>query len=78
MLKLSEHAKQKHKNERWNAVTILEAYRTGDMQGCQSLTGKTADVICGFVNGECVGMIVSKSGVIITGYAASLEYWKSV
>ncbi len=82
ILKLSEHAKSKHKNDKWNAVTIREAYYSGRMSNIEFLPGETADVLCGEVEGVFVGLVLSKPvlgvRVIVTGFAASLEYWKSV
>lgn len=46
------------------------------------LEGKTADVLCGEIEGEFVGLVLGKAvlgvRVIATGFAAPLEYWKSV
>ena len=81
--KLSTHARNDHKNDRWNAVTILEHYRQGKLKNVEKLEGKTADVLYGYtVTGACVGLIMSKpegnTQVIITGFASSEKYWKSV
>ena len=82
ILKLSEHAKKKHADEKWNAVTIKAAYLDGRMKRYELLEGKTADVLFGEVDGEIVGFILSKPKfgihVIITGFAAPAEYWKTV
>ncbi len=82
ILKLSEHAKKKHADEKWNAVTIKAAYLDGRMKRYELLEGKTADILFGEVDGEIVGLILSKQKfgihVIITGFAAPAEYWKSV
>ena len=82
ILKLSDHAKKKHVNEKWNAVTIKEAYNSGRMNSIEFLPGKTADILCGEVEGEFVGLVLGKPvlgvRVIVTGFAAPLEYWKSV
>lgn len=79
-LKLSDHAIKKHADEKWNAVTIKEAM--GRMKHRAILPGKTADVLCGEIDGECVGLILTKPKlgvrVIVTGFAAPMEYWKSV
>lgn len=81
-LKLSDHAKKKHQSEKWNAVTIRDAYYDGSMTDIELLQGETADVLVGKVYLEYVGLVLSKpendERVIITGFAAPLEYWKSV
>lgn len=81
-LKLSDHAKNKHANEKWNAVTIRDAYYEGRMQNVNFLNGETADILCGEIEGDFVGLILAKENngvsVIITGFQAPLEYWKSV
>ena len=81
-LKLSDHAKKKHQSEKWNAVTIRDAYYDGSMTDIELLQGKTADVLVGKIYLEYVGLVLSKpendERVIITGFAAPLEYWKSV
>ena len=81
-LKLSNHAKKKHQSEKWNAVTIRDAYYDGRMEEAELLTGNTADVLCGQIDGEFVGLVLGKPvlgvRVIVTGFAAPLEYWKSV
>ena len=79
--KLSKHALGKHQNEKWNAVTIRDALLGGMLENVEFLQGNTANIYCGKIEGECVGLIVSKdeeNPVIITGFAAPLEYWKSV
>ena len=82
ILKLSEHAKKKHQSEKWNAVTIRDAYYDGQMQNIEFVEGETADYLCGDVEGEIVGLVLGKPvlgvRVVITGFAAPLEYWKSV
>ena len=82
ILKLSDHAKKRHADERWNAVTIKEAYNGGRMKNVEFLPGKTADILCGEIEGEFVGLVLGKPvlgvRVIVTGFAAPLEYWKSV
>lgn len=82
ILKLSDHAKSKHKSDKWNAVTIRDAYYDGRMTNTELLEGNTADVLCGEVEGEFVGLVLGKPilgvRVIVTGFAAPLEYWKSV
>ena len=79
---ISEHAKKKHADEKWNAVTIKAAYLDGRMKRYELLEGKTADVLFGEVDGEIVGLVLGKPvlgvRVIVTGFAAPLEYWKSV
>lgn len=81
-LKLSDHAKNKHTNERWNSVTIRDAYYEGRMQSVNFLEGETADILCGEIEGDFVGLVLAKENngvsVIITGFQAPLEYWKSV
>ena len=81
-LKLSDHAKSKHVNEKWNATTIRDAYYEGRMQNVKLLEGETADILCGEIEGDFVGLILAKENngvsVIITGFQAPLEYWKSV
>lgn len=82
ILKLSDHAKKKHQSEKWNAVTIRDAYYDGSMSNIEYLKGETADVLCGQIDGEFVGLVLGKPvlgvSVIVTGFAAPLEYWKSV
>lgn len=82
ILKLSDHAKKKHANERWNSATIRDAYYGGRMTDIELMPGKTADVLCGQIDGEFVGLVLGKPvlgvRVIVTGFAAPLEYWKSV
>lgn len=80
ILKLSAH-KQKHLDEKWNQVTIRQAIYDGDLYP-RLIEGDTADVLYGFVDGECVGLIVSKEcngcRVIITGFEADESYWLRV
>ena len=80
-LRLSNHW-HKHEAETWNAKTIRAAYEAGQMTDAQLIPGKTADVIYGYIDNECVGMIVTKENdgerVIITAYAAPPEYWHKV
>lgn len=82
ILKYSEHALRGHEKETWNAKTISHAYTSGAMSNIELLEGKTADILCGDVSGECVGLVLGKSKfgvrVIITGFSASREYWHSV
>lgn len=82
ILKLSDHAKKKHKDEKWNAISIRDAYYDGRMTEIEFMPGKTADILCGQVEGEFVGLVLGKPfmgvRVIVTGFAAPLEYWKSV
>lgn len=82
ILKLSNHAKSKHKDEQWNAISIRDAYYDGRMTDTEFLPGKTADILCGKIDGEFVGLVLGKPvlgvHVIVTGFAAPLEYWKSV
>lgn len=82
ILKLSEHAKNKHTSEKWNAISIRDAYYDGRMEEIEFLVGETADVLCGSVEGEFVGLVLGKpvSGerIIVTGFAAPLEYWQNV
>jgi hypothetical protein len=80
-LLLSNHW-HKHEHEKWNAATIRAEYEAGRMEGETVLTGDTADVIFGYIDGDCVGMIVSKERdnerVIITAFEADEEYWRTV
>lgn len=82
LLKLSEHAKKKHQNEKWNAVTIREAYNKGRLEREELLIGATADVLCGVIDGDFVGLILSKpkngERIVATGFSAPREYWLSV
>jgi len=52
------------------------------MQNVNFLNGETADILCGEIEGDFVGLILAKENngvsVIITGFQAPLEYWKSV
>jgi hypothetical protein len=76
-LRLSGHAAKTHADEQWNSVTILNAYNAGILMNVEKLPGKTADIIFGFTpDGTCVGLIVGKNNVIISGYCAPIEYWK--
>lgn len=78
ILKLSAH-KDKHAHEKWNQETIREAYENGLLKTFRA--GLTADVICGNVDGEEVGMVVTKekpdgTRVIITAFKPKdPNYW---
>ena len=52
------------------------------MQSVNFLEGETADILCGEIEGDFVGLVLAKENngvsVIITGFQAPLEYWKSV
>jgi hypothetical protein len=75
----SRHAKNGHNNDHWNARTIEEIFEKGKLRNATLLTGKTADVIYGYApDGACVGLIRGKNGIIVTGFAAPEDYWKSV
>ena len=80
-LKLSAH-KDKHANEKWNQITIKDAYEKGLISTVR--VGLTADVICGSVNGVEIGMVVSKeksdgTRVIITAFSPKDEkYWYTI
>ena len=81
-LKFSAH-KSKHLSETWNQITIKRAMEDGRMKGKQAIPGATADVVYGYVDGECIGLIISKtrgdgSRIIITGFAAPESYWQNV
>lgn len=76
-LKLSAH-KDKHAHERWNQESIRKVYEMGLLKTFRE--GQTADVICGNVNGEEIGMVVTKekngSRIIITAFKPQDEnYW---
>jgi hypothetical protein len=80
--KYSKHALGKHGSEMWNAKTINEAMQKGLIEQQDLLIGNTADIICGFIGDDYVGLVVSKEvngeRVIITGFSAPREYWLSV
>ena len=77
-LKLSAH-KDKHAHEKWNQETIKEAYENGLLKTFRA--GLTADVIFGNVNGDEIGMVVTKeksdgTRVIITAFKPKdPNYW---
>lgn len=79
----SKHARDRHSDEKWNAATILDLIIERQLQDRQDLPGQTANVICGVApDGEYVGIVTSKpkfnTCVVVTGFAASKEYWESV
>lgn len=80
--KYSKHALSKHENDVWNARTIKAAIDNGNLARKEIMIGRTADIICGWIAGEFVGLVVSKENngeiIIITGYAAPREYWLNV
>ena len=80
--KYSEHALGKHKSDKWNAKTIKEALERGEINQRELMVGNTADIICGFIENDYVGLVVSKERdgvrIIITGYSASRDYWLNV
>lgn len=82
-LKFSEH-KSKHIQETWNQVSIKREFDAHRITDERFIQGETSDVMYGYTqSGACVGLIVSKrksdgSRVIITGFEAPEEYWKSV
>ena len=82
VLKFSNHALDKHKQEKWNALTIREAHKQGRLKEVEFLLGDTADILCGKIEGDFVGLILSKETdgmrIIITGFAAPREYWINV
>lgn len=81
-LKMSNHALNEHKDEAWNARTIVEAYLGDRLSNVELIEGKTADVLMGFVGDQCVGLIIGKQKgfwgprTVITGFAAPKEYWE--
>lgn len=80
---LSAHAGKEHNSDKWNAKTILDAYLKGRLKDTELLVGRTADVLYGYTNeGACVGLILSKpegdTYVVVTGFSAPADYWKSV
>ncbi len=81
-LKLSDHAIKKHSSEKWNAKTIRDAIEAGKVAWMTIAEGITSDVIYGMIDGDCVGLIVSKEKngerIVITGFSAPQAYWKSV
>lgn len=77
-MKFSAHALKKHEHENWNALTIRAAYEQGRLLNVKTNEGRTADIIYGIApDGEYVGLIVGKNGIVITGFSAPLEYWQS-
>lgn len=75
----SRHARGGHSDDKWNAVTIEAAYKAGKLRNITKLEGQTADVIYGYAeDGTCVGLIIGKNNIIVTGFAASEDYWKNV
>ncbi len=79
MFKFSHHSKGKHSNEEWNAATIKAALDQGKLRNVTTLPGETADVIYGYApDGTCVGLIIGKNSIVITGFAAPESYWKNV
>lgn len=83
LLKLSGH-KTKHDHEKWNQETIRKAYYSDVIKNLEFLPGKTADVICGFVGDDPVGLLISKERengerIIITGFSPKdKNYWYNV
>lgn len=80
-LKFSNH-KSKHLSEKWNQITIKSAMDNHQVSGLEFICGDTADIMYGYVEDECVGLIMSKrrddgSRVIITGFAAPESYWQN-
>jgi hypothetical protein len=81
-LKLSSHARTDHQNEKWNGVTIREAYENGQLSNVEVFEGRTADHLYGVApDGTDVGLVISKPKlfgprIVITGYAASKSYWQ--
>lgn len=81
-LKFSNHS-TKHSEEKWNQITIKRAMDNKQVSGVKFRQGDTSDVMYGYVEDECVGLILSKrkddgTRVIITGFQADESYWKSV
>lgn len=85
-MKLSDHAKRGHENETWNAETILECFKRREFSDREWVYGSTADVMFfkTHKDGQWVGLILSKVKgtfkkyrVVITGFAAPPEYWRS-
>lgn len=83
--KLSDHAVNGHRNEKWNAETILQAFKSRQYSNLEWVYGSTADVMYFWTHDNtCVGLIVSKvkgtftkHRVVISGFAAEPDYWKA-
>lgn len=88
LLVLSNHAVDGHKKDKWNAETILNAYRKNRLNNIEHLEGITADVLIATApDRSTVGLLLSKIQspdhrhnepfrVVITGFASSEEYWR--
>ena len=80
--RFSKHSLEEHQDEKWNAVTIRDAVESGRVQDVEILSGQAADILCGWVDGDFVGLVLGKEKdgvvVIVTGFAAPKEYWLSV
>lgn len=83
IFKFSDHAMKGHEHDKWNARTILQAYQNSQLRNVEVLHGQTADIIIATApDGRTVGLVVGKPRgnvvVIITGFAAGEDYWRSV
>ncbi len=88
LLVLSDHAVSGHKRDKWNAETILTAYRKGRLTDADFLEGTTADVLIATApDRSTVGLLMTKPispdqrhpepyRVVITGFASSETYWR--
>lgn len=78
---LTHHAQNAHCDERWNAITIQEAFDSGKCRPNINQCETRSFHYCEIENGTEIGLVVGKTKefitVIVTGFAAPSGYWNN-